>query len=399
MTVVDADAHINENVADWTSLHAAHPGWIGVTESGGKQVAQIDGRPYPLQEGRGRGVPIDASTHPLGAEGARDVQARLRDMDAEGIDVQVIYGGMVIGLTSYSDPGFALDFARAYNDWLIDDVCSVQPDRLKAVAAVPLQSVERSIAELHRAVAKGAVAVTIPPALGAPTAPDSPMTLDHPSLRPFFAAAAEAGVAVGVHGAPGMHVPVPAADLFDNYAMVHSLSFPIDQMVAFTALAMGGVLDEFPTLRVAFLESGVGWVPFAVYRMEEHREKLQGMIPGMTSSPQEMIERGQVYFSFECEEQLLDVYVEHLGADSIIFASDYPHWDADLPGTVAKARETRARSVTPTPRRRSGSTRCGSTGCNAPPGRARAPGTARPTRPALRTPRVDRRRAGSRPAP
>ncbi len=53
-----------------------------------------------------------------------------------------------------------------------------------------------------------------------------------------------------------MNVPLPAAGRFSNYAQVHTLSFPVDQMVALTALAMGGVLDRFPTLRVGFMESG-----------------------------------------------------------------------------------------------------------------------------------------------
>ena len=87
------------------------------------------------------------------------------------------------------------------------------------------------------------------------------------------------------HSAPGMNLPLPGAERFDNYAQVHTLSFPVDQMVAFTALAMGGVLDRFPALRLAFLESGVGWVPYFVHRMHEHRAKRGDMVPAMTSDP------------------------------------------------------------------------------------------------------------------
>jgi hypothetical protein len=54
----------------------------------------------------------------------------------------------------------------------------------------------------------------------------------------------------------------------------------------------------------------------------------------------EYVERGQCYFSIECEDPFLEFYVEHLGADSVIFASDYPHWDADFPGTVEEMRTT-----------------------------------------------------------
>jgi len=327
---VDADAHVNENPFDWGGVEARHPGWLGVTSSGGRDVLEIEGRPYPLQEGPGRGAPVDASVNPAAAAGARDVRTRLGDMDAEGIDIQVLYGGLVIGATGITDVGLAADMCAAYNSWLLDDVCAEDPDRLKAVAAVPLQDTRRSVDELRRAVDRGAVGVTVPPAL-------SDRNLDDGTLTPFFEAAAGLGTAVAVHGAPGMHVPLPAAERFTNYAQVHALSFPTDQMVALTSLAMGGVLDRFPTLRVAFLESGVGWVPFFAARVDEHFEKLRDMLPAMTTPVTELIARGQCYFSFECEETLLEPYVEHLGAESLVFASDYPHWDGEFPGTAAEA--------------------------------------------------------------
>jgi uncharacterized protein len=333
MTVVDADAHINEDVTAWRDLFAKRPKWIGAVQSGGKWVAEIEGRPYPLQEGHGRGVPIDSAILPAAAPGAADVEQRIRDCDTEGIDVQVMYGGLSIGIAGYDDPGLAADVARAYNDWLMGDVCARYPDRLKGVAVLPLQDIDRAITEMEYAVGIGAVGVTIPPVLGE-------KNLDDPSLRPFFAAAAESGTAVGVHSAPGMHIPLPAAERFSNYAQVHLLSFPVDQMVAFTALALGGVLDEFPALRVAFLEAGVGWAPYFLARAEEHREKRGDMVPGMTSATRDYVERGQCYFSVECEDPFLEFYVEQLGADSVVFASDYPHWDADFPGTVEEMRQT-----------------------------------------------------------
>jgi uncharacterized protein len=333
--VIDADAHVNEDVAAWTELSAQHPDWIGAGRSGDRWVAEIGGRLYPTQEGPGCGVPIDSATNPACAPGAADLDVRLADMDAEGIDVQVLYGGLVIGLTSYDDAGFALDVARAYNDWLLGKVCGHAPSRLKGVAVVPLQDADLSIRETERAAGLGAVAVTVPPVLGA-------RNLDDPSLLPFFDACASLGIAVAVHSAPGMNLPLPGAERFANYAQVHCLSFPVDQMVALTALAMGGVLDRFPALRVAFLESGVGWVPYFVHRMHEHREKRGDMVPAMTSDPRALLERGQCYFSFEAEEPLLGTYVEHLGDSSLVYASDYPHWDSDFPGTVDEVRRRAA---------------------------------------------------------
>lgn len=331
MPVIDADAHVNEDLNAWTTLNERRPGWLGAGKSGGKWVAQIDGKLYPTQDGPGCGVPIDSAVNPSAEAGARDVDKRLADMDAEGIDVQVLFGGLAIGVTTFSDPGFALDFAQAYNGWLLSDVCGVNAARLKGVGIVPLQDVDRAVSELERVVKAGAVAVTIPPYLGE-------RNLDDPTLLPFFEAASAAGTAVAVHGAPGMNLPMPAAGRFTNYAAVHCLSFPVDQMVAFTALAMGGVFDRLPDLRVVFLESGIGWVPYYVDRMNEHHEKRGDMVPQMTSDPRDIVARGQCFFSFECEDTMLESYVDHLGADSLVFSSDYPHWDSEFPGTVEEAR-------------------------------------------------------------
>jgi predicted TIM-barrel fold metal-dependent hydrolase len=336
MTVIDADAHVNEDALSWTSLEERHPGWLSAGRSGDRWVAGIGGKLYPTQEGPGCGVPIDSAIASACAAGAADIEQRLRDMDAEGIDVQVLFGGLSIGVSTYDDPGFALDFSQAYNDWLLDEVCGRAPDRLKGVAIVPLQHLDRAIGELQRAVAKGAVSITIPPVL------DETRNLDDPSLLAFFEAAADADVALAVHSAPGMNVPLPAAGRFSNYAQVHCLSFPADQMVALTALAMGGVLDRFTDLRVGFMESGIGWVPYFLHRMHEHREKRPELLQDMRSDPRDYIERDQVFFSFEAEEPLLEMCVEHFGAGPWLYASDYPHWDSDFPGTVLECREMAA---------------------------------------------------------
>jgi predicted TIM-barrel fold metal-dependent hydrolase len=331
MQVVDADAHVNEDALGWPELDALHPGWLAAGQSGGRWVARIEDKLYPVQDGPGCGVPVDSAISDAAAAGAADLDQRLRDMDAEGIDVQVLFGGLSLGVTTFDDPGFALDFARTYNDWLLDKVCGHAADRLKGVATVPLQSVERAIDEMTRTVDRGAVAITIPPVLGE-------RNLDDDALLPFFEAAADLDVALAVHSAPGMNIPLPAAGRFSNYAQVHCLSFPVDQMVAFTALAMGGVLDRLPTLRFGFMESGIGWVPYFVHRCAEHREKRPELLPEMTCDPRDYLDRGQCFFSFEAEEPLLHEYVAHLGDASIVYASDYPHWDSDFPGTVDEVR-------------------------------------------------------------
>jgi predicted TIM-barrel fold metal-dependent hydrolase len=179
---------------------------------------------------------------------------------------------------------------------------------------------------------QGLVATLLPPALRA-------RNLDHPDLDPFYAAAADLDMPLGVHGAPGIHLPKIGVDRFTNYIQVHCVSFPFDQMTAMTALVSGGVFDRHPRLRVAFLEAGVTWVPYFVDRLHEHWEKRGSWIPnGWQRDPREYIERGQIYVSCEPDETVLPAVLEALGPDFVMYASDYPHWDGEFPESTRALR-------------------------------------------------------------
>jgi predicted TIM-barrel fold metal-dependent hydrolase len=76
--------------------------------------------------------------------------------------------------------------------------------------------------------------------------------------------------------------------------------------------------------------------------MHEHFEKRPELLPEMKTDPRELLARGQCYFSFEAEEPLLEACVQQLGDNWLVYASDYPHWDSDFPGTVDAVRQLTA---------------------------------------------------------
>jgi predicted TIM-barrel fold metal-dependent hydrolase len=221
--------------------------------------------------------------------------------------------------------------ARAYNAWLAY-FCAHDAARLRGIGLVPIEDVSTSIEILDQVKQLGLVGVMIPACL-------RERNLDHPDLEPFFAAAADLDIAVGIHGAPGIHLPMLGSQRFDNYLQVHCVSFPFDMMIAMTALVLGGVLERHPRLRVGFLESGVGWVPYFIERMHEHVEKRGRLTPACKHDPQEYIARGQVYVSCEPEEEGVRFAAEVLGPNFIMYASDYPHWDSDFPHSTRPLRE------------------------------------------------------------
>jgi predicted TIM-barrel fold metal-dependent hydrolase len=255
----------------------------------------------------------------------------LADADRDHIDAMVLYPSFGLCAPSIEDHAFALGFARMYNEWLAE-WCRPSGGRLRGVAVTPIEYVDDAITILREARKLGHVAAMVPPAL-------KRRNLDHPDLDPFYAAAVELDMPLGVHGAPGIHLPKIGVDRFDNYIQVHCISFPFDQMTAMTALVSGGVFDRHPRLRVGFLEAGVGWVPYFIDRLHEHFEKRGDWVKnGWQRDPKQYIEAGNVWVSCEPEEPILPGVIDVLGSDFIMFASDYPHWDGDWPESTKSLR-------------------------------------------------------------
>jgi predicted TIM-barrel fold metal-dependent hydrolase len=122
-------------------------------------------------------------------------------------------------------------------------------------------------------------------------------------------------------------------DRFESFFFQHIVSHPFEQQLACLSLIAGGVLERFPRLRVAFMESGTGWLPYWLHRMDEHYETLGWMVPEITMRPSKYFSR-QCYISTEPGDSHVAGVAELIGADRILFASDFPHYDAVFPGAV-----------------------------------------------------------------
>ena len=330
--VVDSDAHVIEGPELMAELLARFPDKIRMArpdEEGAALV--IEGRRYPNASGPGagchakHGMCLERGANPFTAAGV------LRDADREGIDAMVFFPSAALGLPAFTDLAFAAEFARLYNRWLAG-YCRQFPQRLFGVGLVPIEDVATSIRVMREARELGLVAIMVPAVLRT-------RNLDHRDLEPFYAAAEDLEMPLGIHGAPGIHLPPLGAERFDNYLQVHVVSFPFDMMVATTALVLGGVLERHPRLRVALLESGVGWVPYFFDRLDEHVEKRGRLTPECKREPREYLARGQLHVSCEPEESALPFVTATLGDHFVMYASDYPHWDSDFPNSTRGLRE------------------------------------------------------------
>ncbi|HZO82410.1 MAG TPA: amidohydrolase family protein [Candidatus Binataceae bacterium] len=257
-----------------------------------------------------------------GRKGGFDPHARIPDMDREGIDAAFLYPSLGLFLGGMRDPDLAAASCRAYNRWLAD-YCKPYPQRLFGAAMLPMQSSIEQIVDEVRFARKE---------LGFRTGfvrpnPYNGRTLHDPAYYPLWEEAQELDFAIGVHGGSESAQETLAMDRFKRGGAVrHVVAHTFEMMAASTSFIMCGVCDKFPRLRVAFLEAGGGWMAGWLDRMDRHFDDLGMNDTGLTMRPSEIYRR-QCFTSFEPVEGSLKLLADYLGADTILWATDYPHLD------------------------------------------------------------------------
>jgi uncharacterized protein len=337
--VVDADGHVVEPLAAWASVPEPHRPRIERDAHGFERgvVGDTEILAVPLGTLATPGARFDdpADSRPLEAAlaGGSDPVARLADMDAEGIDRAVLYPSIGLYVWALEDPAAAVAVARGYNDWLAS-YCAADPGRLFGAAMLPVQDPGAAALELRRAHDElGFVAAFVRPN------PCRGRSLPHRDYDAIWRAAEETGTAIGVHEGSSVIVPTLGADRPFNPLVLHAVSHAFEEMLAFAQLAAFGVLERHPGLRVGFLESGGGWAPFWLERLDEQAEGFGGFCPDMRSAPSEYFAR-QCWISFEVDERSLPALAPLVGEERIVWGSDYPHHDATFPGAVKALRRT-----------------------------------------------------------
>lgn len=260
-----------------------------------------------------------------------DAPSYLRAMDRQGIDAVVLYPslGLFVPFLPGLDAEASSAACRSYNEW-IAAYTAHDPRRLAGVGLVPMIDPERAASEARWCAANGIVAVLARPnhVYG--------RNLGDEAYEPLYTAVEESGIVLSVHeglGLPGH--PTIGSDRFSTFTERHAMSHPMEQMAAMASLFLSGSLDRHPGMRVAFLESGTGWLPFWLHRLDEHAEWMSGSeTKGLGRSPSQ-------YFADQCtictdpDDALAGLAAAHVGADHVMWASDFPHPDALYPNAVA----------------------------------------------------------------
>ncbi len=268
-------------------------------------------------------------------KGCWDPKARLEDMDVNHVEASLCFPtfprfcGQTF--TEAKDRDLALACVKAYNDWMVDEWCGDSGGRLIPLIIVPLWDAELAAQEVRRNAERGVHAVCfseIPTHLGLPS-------IHSGEWDPFFAACEDTTTVINMHIGSSSRMPATSPDA--PVAVAATLSFN-NAMGSLADWLFSGKLIEFPTLRLAYSEGQIGWLPYILERAdavwEDHR--AWGGVADKIPEPPSTYFHRQVWGCFFKDFHGLNS-LDVIGEDRVTFETDYPHTDSTWPDTKAIA--------------------------------------------------------------
>jgi predicted TIM-barrel fold metal-dependent hydrolase len=272
-------------------------------------------------------VDVMASTglYEDGKKGIRrptDPDLRAKDMDRDGVDAEVIYG--ILGAaTRLNDPEAANEMFRIYNDWLVA-FCRRHPDRYIGLACLPYGDIDAAVKEIHRVAKLGLRGMELSCSWDM-----DPMW--HPVWEPLWKAVNEVALPLHFHTFPAL----PPGKLDQQTGLTRRAAFftvvsgfQMNLVNILAAIIGAAVLERYPNVRIAFGESGIGWVPYALDRMDfEWEDRFRDL--GLTMKPSDYWRR-QCKATFQFD-RIGTKLIDDMGVETLMWGSDYPHGDGVWP--------------------------------------------------------------------
>jgi predicted TIM-barrel fold metal-dependent hydrolase len=255
--------------------------------------------------------------------GAWDPAVRVKDMDLDGVDVEVLYVG---GPLQTTDAELKLNSVRGYNRWL-SDYASHAPDRLLGMAAIPIDTPERAAEEVRFAeigLAGGYISLVPPDG-----------DYGDPKWDPMWDAFRETGMPIGLH-VGGRRPGTPMVNIYESAPrfMTGLVMSKLTMAESVGELIHGLVMQRYPELRFISVEGQIGWISFFLYYSDHLWEKHRYWTKSELQEPPSFYFQRQVWATF-MEDPVGLRERHHIGIDRIMWASDYPHSETTWPNSKA----------------------------------------------------------------
>ena len=257
----------------------------------------------------------------------RDVVLTRRAMDSIGIDYMVVFPTQMLnmGMTPQSDMEVLL--SRAYNRWTVENLLKAD-DRIKSLLYLPISEPDLALRTVQEfADEPGVIGFMVTSVRNKP--------VHHNQYMKLYAAIEDRGLPLAFHS--GYSWNEPAMAQFNRFIGVHALGFVFWNMLHLTNWVLHGLPERFPNLKVIWIESGVAWVPFLMQRLDNEYFMRTSEAPLLEKPPSDYMR--EMYYSTQPLERSsskgLEFTFDMVNAETqLLYASDWPHWDFDLPSTI-----------------------------------------------------------------
>jgi predicted TIM-barrel fold metal-dependent hydrolase len=257
----------------------------------------------------------------------REVVLARKAIEAMGVDYQVMFTGAMLTLGAHPVPETEAALAGAFNRWMVEKILPHDP-RIKAFLYVPFNAPEAAEATVKRYLgAKGVAGFLVSSTRFKPVHSNAYMRL--------YKMLEESGQVIAFHAANYWQDQYTTQ--LNRFISMHAISFVLCNIVHMTNWVINGMPIRFPKLKVLWVESGLSWLPFLMQRLDSEYMMRSSEAPLLKAPPSHYMR--EMFYTMQPMEQtdpdLLKATFKAINAPTqLLYASDWPHWDFDLPSKI-----------------------------------------------------------------
>jgi uncharacterized protein len=258
----------------------------------------------------------------------KDVILTKRYMESMGIDYSIVFPTPMLNLSLHPQVEVEVALARAYAHWISERLLSVDKS-IKTMLYLPFNDPEASFRLIEDFAGN-------PGVVGFMVTSIRYRPVQHNSYMKVYAALQEKNMPLGFHAIYNWQER--AMEQLNQFLSVHALGFPFYNMIHLTNWVINGLPERFPALKVIWIESGLAWIPYLMDRLDHEYMMRSSEAPLLKRLPSDYMR--EMYYTTQPMERVgsmesLELNFRKINAESqLLYSSDYPHWDFDLPSVI-----------------------------------------------------------------
>jgi uncharacterized protein len=334
MLIIDCDAHHyeNESYGEWLDFmeNDVLKQLVTAGRSFGRRAIVPHNIGYQDMGGRIPRYPLRGSEK-FGKDGNvahKDVQRGHRWMDAMGVDYSCMFPTGMLNIGLHPQKEMESDLCWGYNRWLTEKVLPESEGRLFSALCLPFSDPDESLRQVEtfggRPGVTGFMVTTV-----------RTLPVHDNAYMKVYRAMEERGLSLAFHSGPNWLEPVFRS--CNRFISVHALGFSFYNILHCTNWVINGMGERFPKLPVMWIEGGLSWIPFLMQRLDHEYMMRTSECPTLKKKPSDYMR--DMYYSTQPIElqdmEAVECTFRMINAETqLLYASDYPHWDFDLPSTI-----------------------------------------------------------------